>query len=798
MTMAKFDCVEGLKKAFKDIPEETLKDIVEELQKIKAVAKETGEYKMYAKQLLLEKQEDRLLYHKALLDQVAKTKNNLEFVTGEDFKDSPVEGMLALLRGTNRLSKGGNYSISAKAKSIEGKYGNMLYNNLKDAGLLDTVRNGAIDKQIANELFEIQTVGGKAGISGNTYARKSAEIINDVYKGMLLELKQAGVPIRELEGRVVRNSHDPDEIRAAGFEKWFQDILPKLDPEKTFKWNKDDAAGIHEFMKNAYDNITSDIVGMGPGSKGQRVLHFKSGEDWFEYNKIYGKQTLLETVLAEVRSSSNTIAINNTLGIRPDEAFAKLNKAVQRTIKDDPKLVQEYLDNRSKLEANFKEIMGQTKRRSKARMAEWGSVIRGTQNMASLGQGVLSTFTDWATAAVNLKSNTGKNLLQTMGEELNSFFSVMSKQDRELWARKLYIFTEDQKMGIFDRFSAEDARPGLMTKMQNWFFKLNGMKLQTDMANMATARQLAISLGETSSKAFKDLSPIERAAIERYGITDKDWDLIRTHGQENVEGLVALTPEKLAGVDAKILGGDANKIELVNKLTTYISDNMDVGIPKPGAGERAFALRGTTEDSPQGQLLRYMFQFKMFPLSMFRVFMRAGMSNPDRAAKTAMDILKGKGDNSALIGLMLSTTALGYIGMAAKDLMRGKTPRDPNDVNTWLEAMARGGSAGLYGDFLLGEYDKRYRTVLKDIAGPTLGQFDDIGQLWATARKGEPKAGKALDLLIKNAPGQNMIFVRTALDYLLLWDLQETLSPGFTSRMQKRARDANQEYWLKQ
>jgi hypothetical protein len=57
--------------------------------------------------------------------------------------------------------------------------------------------------------------------------------------------------------------------------------------------------------------------------------------------------------------------------------------------------------------------------------------------------------------------------------------------------------------------------------------------------------------------------------------------------------------------------------------------------------------------------------------------------------------------------LMLSTF-WGYIAMSAKDMLKGRSPRDPNKKSTLLESFSQGGGAGIYGDFLINELQNEY------------------------------------------------------------------------------------------
>lgn len=148
--------------------------------------------------------------------------------------------------------------------------------------------------------------------------------------------------------------------------------------------------------------------------------------------------------------------------------------------------------------------------------------------------------------------------------------------------------------------------------------------------------------------------------------------------------------------------------------------------------------------------------------------------------------------------LVVSTTAFGYLAMAAKDLTKGKKPRDPEDWKTWAAAMQQGGGLGIYGDFLFGEASRFGNSPLETLTGPTLGKTADIWDLIQSAKAGKDPSAKAFRFAINNTPFINLFYTRLALDYAVFWQVQEALNPGYLRRMERRARTENsQEYWLR-
>ena len=65
-------------------------------------------------------------------------------------------------------------------------------------------------------------------------------------------------------------------------------------------------------------------------------------------------------------------------------------------------------------------------------------------------------------------------------------------------------------------------------------------------------------------------------------------------------------------------------------------------------------------------------------------------------------------------------------------------------------------------------------------------------------RSGEDPSAFAFRALMNNMPFQNVWWSRSILDYLVLYQIQDALSPGYLRRMEKRIKTQNdQTFWLK-
>lgn len=221
--------------------------------------------------------------------------------------------------------------------------------------------------------------------------------------------------------------------------------------------------------------------------------------------------------------------------------------------------------------------------------------------------------------------------------------------------------------------------------------------------------------------------------------------------------------------------------DLALKLTSYFSDRGMYAVLQTGARERAILRQGTRAGTPVGEALRTLTQFKAFPVAIItKVWGRDIHGGAE-----------GWGKAAGIFHLMVMTTVFGYLAGVAKDMAKGRTPRDPTDPKTWAAAFAQGGGAGIYGDFIVGKYSRFGNTALETVAGPTLTSAGDIVNLWAATRGGDGRAATALRIAMANTPFANLFWLRPAIDYGFLYQVQEAMNPGFLRRMERRLKEEN-------
>jgi len=360
--------------------------------------------------------------------------------------------------------------------------------------------------------------------------------------------------------------------------------------------------------------------------------------------------------------------------------------------------------------------------------------------------------------------------------------------EREIVLDLLDVAFDGMLGTVARRFSFNSGIPGNMSKLTNLFFKVNRLQWWTDMMKEGQALMLSRHIARNLGRAFDDLDVRLRDSLRVHGISQEKWNIIQKAKFKIANGREHITPDALRELDASafkgLVKGKATESKLLrarqdleDEFRSFFVTESDFGVPTPGARERAL-IRAGRPGSVLGSISELFWQFKMFPLTLI--------------TKVWPRLMKAGAPG--IVHLMAMTTLLGYASLSIKDMLKGRTPRDPFSVKTWTSAFVNGGGAGIYGDFLFQDFNIYGRDFLSTVSGPTFGKVQDLARIWAAARQGNPDAAsKTIKLIMDSAPFSNLFFTKLATDYLFMWHIQEALNPGYLRRLEKRVKDENKQ-----
>lgn len=700
--------------------------------------------------------------------------------------------------GTVQPLTGSRISVEGAGKAYASRYIGSVIAELESEGLLTHFNTSYLDHEIVRAIEKVTKPEAQG--STNPIATRIAEIVVAHRQQMVEEMNRWGSWIKDLKGFIVSQNWDIAKVRKLPFEEFRDFILPLLDQERTFKGRP---AG--PFLREVYRTLANgeqlsasgsendlNLAFKGPGNLGKRlsvhrVLHFRDADAWWAANEKLGKRTFREALLSEFERNARNIAIMQTFGPNPRATWEGWLERMRRKYSDDPTKVDRL--RRQSLQWFFDGVAGDSRRPYNTTLAAIDQGARAAMSVAHLGGAVLSSITDLASKAAQIRYLEGGGLADPIIKAVTTWFDGMGKEAKELGY--LAGLGLDGQSDEIARFAGTEATTGTGSRMLRIFFKANLLTPWTDSNKRGIGLYAAGLLAHYERLRFGELPDNIKFILGQYDIDARKWEVARQAVRDTARGRL-LMPDGLRDLPSETfmrhgLDPAIDREGLETALRSYLIDVQDFGVPTPGVRERALLTWGFRPGTPAGTILNWIAQFKTFPLTVLtKVWSRALWGNAD-----------GRKDLVGLAAFLASATVLGYASMSLKSLLKGLTPPDPKKPQSWIAAFTQGGGAGIYGDFFLGQTNRFGRSLLDTMAGPTLGTISDIDELRARLMAGDDATATALRLAINHAPFVNLFYTRLALDYLILYQLQEAANPGYLRRREQQlAKDQGQKYLL--
>ena len=721
----------------------------------------------------------------------------------DEMTGDPSLGLEAALVGVNAPFEGATRSVDSITGALVNSYAGGMIADLKKAGLLTKFNNmkGDFERQVANVLgdLNLKTPVGVAEASAD--AKAMGKILFKYQRAALQRENQAGSYIMLKEGRVVRASHDQRRLVKVGPDEWKNYIRGKLDYEKMGIVPE----RIEGFLDSAYEAITTGIrkegdrteislAFKGPGNLAKKesaagVFTFKSANDWYDYDQKFGKASLRESFMQDIQSASRATALMEVLGTNPEAMVERVQKRLMEKYRGDPKKLKRIKREAAAItfDGALAEVTGDVNIGSHTPLARYMHFYRSIQTMAKLGGAWISALSDVAFIASN-RIYQGRSLLDAWGDGFTAVFKGMNKAEMRDFSDRLGVGIEGQLGDFMSRFNAADDVPGQTSKMMATFFKLNLLQPWTESNKRGVTLMIANDLGREASKSYAKLPDDLRRILGTYGIDQKGWEAARKGAKKGPDGRMYLVP------------GEIPDVKMRENMFALLISEADNSVPSPGARERAIIRRGYRPGTFAGEGIRFLTQFKSFGVT--ALTKSVGRHMYGYGAKSMREQLqRGVGANMGIVNSIVGTTVLGYYVMQLKEVAKGREMR-PATPETFIAAAMQGGGLGIYGDFLFGEANRYGGGTLQTIAGPGIGTASEVIDLLQRTRGvvaggDEDLRGDAIRLLKGNTPFANLFYTQQAMNYLVWYQLQETVNPGYLRRMERRIeRENNQTYWM--
>ncbi len=729
---------------------------------------------------------------------------------GLDATDKPFKTLWNFLVGKNGLW------INAQARSEMRNARVLKEMNLTNKELVKFLDDPDFVEDLVEELYPFTGISK----SGNDEAFKLAKILTDEKKLQVYESNAYGSGIFWRDDHVTTTWHDPVRVLDTPKADWIHQIKGLIDHRKTLG-NVKAGANIDDLLDDIYNSIThrlsekkksktaervSDILGdnferttpLKQLMEVQRILVFKDTASILKYNDAFGYYNIGKSVFANMDMMDNHLALGETLGYgwtdKVDVPNTLTGKMETRHInvlpeKELTKMIDTFEFQKKiskfeawKLKAALYQVSGESFIVGNASLAKFVVGWQAWQTVTKLGKQMISSFGDLWSAGINLHYqgvSPDTAYLGVVNHLYRSAFGKVGKEEKSI-LRMLGIGFEGV-FGASARSVMSTPIAGRLSRMQDHFLTWNGSHGWTNWMregfSMMSSNHFA---NQIMSKNFGNLDPRFAKLMKEYGFTEKDWLKLKEIGTFN---------EKTFRIDGNAsnnyISGDWIRQQkgpetIARKLDRFFINESKFGVPEATGKERALMYgnfnRGTLPDTATHLFWEFRTHTMSIVMNTYPRTMELGLPG---------------------VVHMLPAVGLGYASLAAKNMLKGKEPPAYDDPAVLTDALVQSGFAGMFGDFLAGEYGRYYHKWDEATLGAGYSTFKDFGELFTGLATGNKDAEDVWKNLRYNIPYANLFYMEGALNYGLHYGVMETFSPGYLNALESRARDRDEAFMYK-
>ncbi len=617
------------------------------------------------------------------------------------------------------------------------------------------------------------------GIFGEKVTDPKTQSIIDGWRKVAEDLRikanKAGIPLKKISDFNVPTFHDSPALIKKGREAWKESIKRNFNMKRLNKLQgrlPNDSPDVG--LDLMYDTLSTEgmskispvrvMVSERLGIRGQkqRVLFANDGDSYLNYHKEFGTDDYFNAMTGYIEGMSRTIAVARKFGPYADGAFDSLLKTVHVKTGKKPK---------GRLQAMYDDLTGALYS-EETPMGNFFNSLRAVQTGSKLGFAQVSALSDTVFSARAASMNNMKVLKNFTGM-LKRLQPVANKADRIVANRLLlgaeYALGKTRSMSRFSDITGN----GAATKYANSVMRLSGLDYWTKTAKMSFGLEMLGNLGDFSRKGWDKLPSGMKQQLERYKVTPEDWGKLQESQLYSQEGARYLDPSNL-------------DTDLSRKIVGMVREETRFAVPEANASTRAWMHWGLPKNTLGGEIARTVTQFKAFSISVL-----ASQAHRALYQHTFMGAVKYFGITAGM------TTVLGYAVLAAKDVLKGKTPRELN-AKSIQDAIVQGGVTGLVGDFVL---NTPAYAPLRAVVGPVFSDAETLHKFVFGSKKDVDdiesyiidRAGR-VGITVSKATIGNLWYTRLVVDRAINDGIGELSDPNWKRKQQRMEKRINTQY----
>lgn len=643
------------------------------------------------------------------------------------------------------------------------------------------------------------------GSTGNKAAQAGAKAWLHVIEQARQKKNAAGGDVGKLSYGYLPPAWDAVKIEKAGPDAFAKFVLDRVDREQYVRGDGAlmDDAEVLAILKASQETLGSE--GLNKTQPGQfkgggslanrgsehRVIHLKDGDAWIETMAEFGEGSLYDAMMGHILRTVRDTTLMEHMGPNAAATHRVQADIARRIDRPHGRSFKELKDSRSAgvtPDGYWRLVSGETGAPEIRALARGWQDARNMQTAAKITWGPFSALADIGTIA------------QTLHFHRIPYFQYLQSLGRQMSADaraelRTHGVISDSYLHSLNRWTGDNMTHSLSGRITNAVMHLSLMNMWTNAGRNAFSDALMHNWTSRLGKAWRELDEWDRFLVGQHGITEADWAIISKATPDPESATPFLSPPRIraTGID----GAE----RAATKWGAFVGSEAEFAVVNPDLAARAIVTGGgAPAGTPAGETARTFWQFKAFPLSMLTRHWRRVFETPQglegapagyRGTVFGADVPGGGTVNriAALAALGFTTTMLGAIQTQSRAILTGKDPitMDPTDEHGrkfWQKAFAAGGGSGFLADVLMAPMDDpQYGFGGKlGLLGPLPGA---AGGLLDVARSNHP-AADAVRWTSDQLPLVDMWQTRALYEHWFLHNAQESLNPGYLSRMQRR------------
>lgn len=777
----------------------------------------------------------------------------------------PRQGLISQLVGSLLDFSGSKDSVASRMDKASYARMGAFWNDLENANYQDLARGGQLDDHIGGAIWDIQhgVDDGKVREQYGTAAHDIAKIMLKHKRAMVQNFNDAGGHITPADEHIVTRQYDSAKVAKAGGSQYgsqeaaaaFRKAAAKINWDKSFDgelamatpaerdrvlnalWS-DFVSGRHPQFENSTSDVGKGFLNVAARFARGREITFDNAADEMAWLRQFNRgDTLADSMTYSLSRSAADAELMRRFGANPRSTFDNWFDRWDKELRKDPTkaaIRKQFGDQKSYLDKYvWPALLRDSSLGSDGMVAKFLALMRGSTFMAAkVGSSIFSNIGDLAGHAATdryyWKQTTGEYARSAMKSVRALMHSGLTEGEKKQVAVEMGF--RFQHVGRPMGPVAEDSFGlGSVARFSQMAMKYFGHSWWENTTHTTNAMGDAYRFGTLKDTAHGDLRPEVQRALRQFGISGKDWEVMRQAELSQVGKYTVLSPSDIRGMDLEnfrsIAGDTAKDLELerarnalADKYRNLLGEKATLSSAYPTRAMKALTTYGTQAGTTEGELLRGAFMMKSFVYNYMRNIVGRELYGYDQGDVNIMraftNTLRNKGARNGLATLIAGGIGAGYVRNALWDIADGKTPQDPFTPEAFQRAVAFQ-SLGLMTDFVFadarmgggsGQPSDTAERVF-DLLGPVFGNVADVSDIGIDAVNDMGKPGgltpqrrgklerKAFSFLWHNVPGNNAFWAKAAMNYWVHNNVAEQLDPGYQARLKKYTQKNGQSYF---